>query len=470
MIQDNLPALYNNQKLIKSSNNAILLVNQIIDEGNAEYWYRRGVEHKTKKEWDAAFYSYAKAININPKEAKYYIAKAYISSKLNKIVNVIDSICLGFECHKRWDDFINILSEIEWSSLYDFLKNQGLKGGREGFVVAVVQLVKCNSLKEEKELFNILEDLNTIYDKDLRRNCYNLKGIAKRECCGQDYKYYGNYEEYEIETKDALICFNKALEVEPNFISYYNLYLIYCIIGSRFNDYDKAIISIDNAINLEPDNIYAYEERARINYPETSGVEDCLRAIDDFNMLINLRPQCSKYYFSRGMIKYWNLKIQDEALEDFNSTINFFDGNTDDLSYIQHAFLNRGYIKYSKEDYSGAKEDVLKILDLCEQYSSDCDLEQLLSNMLLGEISNATEDYLSSIYYLTKCIALFNADSINSNACYFYYCSAYYYGIHIIDAYLSRAFAYKAIGETKKAEEDMRSIETIKNEKSRLPF
>lgn len=80
--------------------------------------------------------------------------------------------------------------------------------------------------------------------------------------------------------------------------------------------YDEAIDSYDKAIELEPDDAMAYQNRAAA-YSSKGQVD---RAIDDYNKVIALVPKRSNGYVGRGLT-YARNGLYDSAINDYNKAL-----------------------------------------------------------------------------------------------------------------------------------------------------
>lgn len=99
----------------------------------------------------------------------------------------------------------------------------------------------------------------------------------------------GNY-------KEALSCFNKSLEINPD---YCDCLTDRAITYFYLNKHELSIIDLDRAIYLEPDNPFRYSSRAYIK--ERLG--DNFGAIEDYRKAIALDPEDTIAYNNLGLIE-----------------------------------------------------------------------------------------------------------------------------------------------------------------------
>lgn len=196
----------------------------------------------------------------------------------------------------------------------------------------------------------------------------------------------GNYEQ-------AIIFFNKAIELNPNEVIYYtnrarskyylndlsgakvdvniaaeldndnissakrdventsDIYVLRSEINLELELYKEALDDINFAINLKAD-AYNYFLRGVI-YHE---MDEFSSAVLEYNRAINIDPSDPDYYYYRGNSKTW-LKDHNGAISDYDITINI-------NSEYSEAYLNRGYQKTWIEDLNGACLDFKLALSL----------------------------------------------------------------------------------------------------------
>ena len=151
--------------------------------------------------------------------------------------------------------------------------------------------------------------------------------------------YYnrGNLFMNEKRIDEAIIDFNKAIEMNPNFARAYNNR------GSLFMDKkrnDEALNDFNKSIELEPGYANVYYNRGTLFMNEKRNDE----AIIDFNRAIELNPNNVKAYYNRGTL-LMDEKRNDDAINDFNKVIELEPG-------YANAYYNRGLVEF----YSGKKD------------------------------------------------------------------------------------------------------------------
>lgn len=129
----------------------------------------------------------------------------------------------------------------------------------------------------------------------------------------------------------------------------------YTEIGMRLyetNNYKEALISFNKAIELDSKYYQAYYMRANTK----KMFEDKHGAMKDYNKTIELKPDLSEAYFERGNIKF---VLQDYygAISDYTSTIVLNENHIE-------ALYKRGQAKHQLEAYQDAINDCSKILQI----------------------------------------------------------------------------------------------------------
>ena len=150
--------------------------------------------------------------------------------------------------------------------------------------------------------------------------------------------------------------------------------------------YDAAVKCWTEAIELNPNNFYAYESRGY--YFHLQHVGRFKEALDDYTHAINLRPSVADNYFYRGET-YMNLGETELAKEDFERALTLnpqMSGALGELAYIYtksdplkaidfadralefndrnwRAYYSRGLALYTMHNYEAALEDARRALD-----------------------------------------------------------------------------------------------------------
>ena len=117
-------------------------------------------------------------------------------------------------------------------------------------------------------------------------------------------------------------------------------------------EYDKAIEHFSNAIGLNPQLPWAFNNRS-ISYWRQGNYN---RAIQDATRAIELGPNYAHGYQSRG-VAYWHQGIYNRAIQDFNKVLELDPSNT-------FAYFNRGLSMLFTEEQGNAVLDMSHAQDL----------------------------------------------------------------------------------------------------------
>jgi tetratricopeptide (TPR) repeat protein len=115
-----------------------------------------------------------------------------------------------------------------------------------------------------------------------------------------------------------------------------------------------AVADLDRAIQLEPNNAEAYNNRGYFK----SKLADIQGALADYNRAIQLNPKYTAVYSNRGLLKTDNLQDIQGGLADYNRAIQL------NPKYA-YAYNNRGLLKADKlYDFQGALADYDRAIQL----------------------------------------------------------------------------------------------------------
>lgn len=212
---------------------------------------------------------------------------------------------------------------------------------------------------------------------------YNMRGLA--------YAYLGNY-------KQAIEDYNRAIEIYPIYPNAYsNRSAAYLLLGNykqsvedynkstqldaiasydrraiedfnkaaalNYNDPQKAIEYLNNAIKLQPNYANSYHLRGN-NY---ATLKQYHLALEDYNEAIRLNPTYPDTYQSRGVLHTSLLQYQ-RAIEDFSNAISLKHDNVE-------AYKCRGYVYFSEGNKKLGCADAKKACAL-----GNCQLSEVAKN------------------------------------------------------------------------------------------
>lgn len=124
-----------------------------------------------------------------------------------------------------------------------------------------------------------------------------MSAIAEKDTIAELYIWRGNARYEQKDYDNAIIDYNKAIEINQNYtLAYFNR--AFALIGKK--EYDKAIEDYDRVINQNPDYLAnAYTIKGSV----LRAMKQYCQAIDYYNKAINLDPNYANAYFNRGIAK-----------------------------------------------------------------------------------------------------------------------------------------------------------------------
>jgi tetratricopeptide (TPR) repeat protein len=229
--------------------------------------------------------------------------------------------------------------------------------------------LESRRMSEFAGLFNLSNAL-TRYDSARRGAQKQFVHIEVQPQSADDYNKRG---EARLEKKDldrALSDFNKALELEPDFVparencdrvelarnerslKFAKTHNHFVREQLKMGNLERALALANSAIELHPDYAAAYNNRGLIK--QKKGNRD--EALADFNKAIELSPKMSAAYVNRARIKRSNGSF-DDAMADCDRAIDL----KPDFAV---AYNIRGELKRRKGDADGALADYNRAIEL----------------------------------------------------------------------------------------------------------
>lgn len=159
--------------------------------------------------------------------------------------------------------------------------------------------------------------------------------------------------------------------------------------------YEQALLTINKAIELEPDSIYNYLLRLRIFDLTGQFKEEIL----DLNKVIEFdkkRNNKSVYAFQQRAVAQIELGLYKEALSD----VDYFIVNRDTIGSLAEAYLNKASIYYKLNDNKNSEKFYKQVL--VENNEKNKSIE---SQAIIG-LSNLSKSPKDALELLNKAIAL----------------------------------------------------------------
>lgn len=165
---------------------------------------------------------------------------------------------------------------------------------------------------------------------------------------GKQFDSEGNYEE-------AIRNYSHAIEMNPQYLDAYKdrAYLYHCN-----GEYDEAIRDYTEAIKLDPQNADLYCNRGSAFH----GKKELELAISDYGAAIGLNPKTIEAYFGRGNI-FLNQRDYDQAITDYSRVIELSPQYAEAYERRGRAYMYDGNYQYSIKNLSKAIELDPELID-----------------------------------------------------------------------------------------------------------
>ncbi len=162
--------------------------------------------------------------------------------------------------------------------------------------------------------------------------------------------------------------------------AYAPIHLHQAVIYGRDGDYDRALESLNKAIELDPSLVEAYQQRAAI-FDE---LQDNIRALSDFTTALELDPSDGETYVQRAAV-YMKRRLYDAAAADYGKALELMPGDPKILLNRAVAFLNKN------EPHSALVD--LNVLVQSGTTSSKTYSLRGVAQFALGAFKQAREDF-----------------------------------------------------------------------------
>lgn len=175
----------------------------------------------------------------------------------------------------------------------------------------------------------------------------NLK-IENNQATAIDYLAKGDISIQKNNSAQALVDYNKAIELQPTGMAYFRVAQIY----HGKNHLQFAILNYDKAVLLDNSIQDIFYFRASVNL----GLRNYERAIEDFTTAINLSPNDYNSFFYRA-VTHENLGHKKNAIADYTNSINISAQN-------HEAYFNRAKLYLKLNQQQKAVEDFNNAIQL----------------------------------------------------------------------------------------------------------
>ena len=186
--------------------------------------------------------------------------------------------------------------------------------------------------------------------------------------------------------RGALTDYDRAIQLNPNYVFAYNDRGV--LKYEKLNDDRGALADYNRAIQLNPNYAFAYNNRGLVKNEKLNDVQG---GLGDYNRAIQFNPNFAAAYNNRGVLKYEKLNNVQGGLADYNRAIQF------DSNYAA-AYNNRGNLKKDKlNDAPGALADYNRAIQFDPNYAAAYNNRGILKNEKLNDAQGALADYNRAI-------------------------------------------------------------------------
>ena len=204
---------------------------------------------------------------------------------------------------------------------------------------------------------------------------------GNRSISAETYLTWGNTKYYLGDYKGAIIDYDIAIRLKPDYANAYNNR---GNAKSELGQHFAAIADYDSAIRLNPDYANAYNNRGNAK----SELGQHFAAIADYDSAIHLKPDYAEAYYNRGTVKR-ALGQHLAAIADYDSAIRL---NPD----YAEAYNNRGFAKVVLGQHFAAIADYDSAIRLNPDYAEAYN-NRGIAKALLNRISEAKQDVRTAL-------------------------------------------------------------------------
>ena len=296
---------------------------------------------------------YKDKVKNNPNDAESYFQIGHYNEKLGKYTEAFEAYikALGikpsyFEVYEKFlfaeDEKIKEAITI----LNNFIQNE------PNSPEAYFHLAELNSWLNLPENIDIAVES---YQKAIRLNPNYFYALAD---LGTLYQNEGNYSK-------ALEYYLRAIKAKPDDDVIYHVFNLLAEVYSHFGDYNKAIDSLENSIQLGPeytlDNCFYKMGKTYFNLKQYDN------SIEYFQRAISENPKYADAYYDLGWA-YYELDLYEEAITAINQVIKI-DSDRADSHYVL------GNISLTRQQYNESISEFKKALDIDPDFAdAHCNL------------------------------------------------------------------------------------------------
>lgn len=314
------------------------------------------------------------------------------------------------------------------------------------------ELQKANEEQDKKieELKKLLTNANTQQEKEeIVQEIGQQDNIFLSNLRTEVAKNFLEQKNYEQVIKFA----TDAIELNPENAEAYNER---GVAYDYLENYDKSLENYSKAIELNSNYAWAYNNRGNIY---NKHFKNYVKALSDYNKAIEIDSKIADFYSNRGTV-YNDQKKYDLAISDYDKAIEI-DPN------FAFAYNNRASVYITQKKYKKAIPDLHKAIEIDSKYAmlyynlGTIYLEQKKFDEAIENFNKAIElDPDNAYYYNDRGVAYHNLKGYTRHAITDY-TKAIERNSNEGLFYDNRGRCYRAIGENKKAEADFKKAKEL---------
>jgi len=205
-------------------------------------------------------------------------------------------------------------------------------------LVLVIAVLAVLTFQRNKVWMNDL----TLWDDTVKESPYKARPLNN---LGLAYFHRGEFSK-------AMIEYNKALEIDPDYSeSYNNRGLLYFKQG----EFSRAVLDFDLAIEKDPNpaSAYSYYSNRGLAYSHQGNFP---QAMADYNKAIGINPYFAEVYSNRGLL-YFDQDHFIQAIADYNKAIELNPNVSEEYNNRGTCYVHLGNLNQALADYNKAVEN-----------------------------------------------------------------------------------------------------------------
>jgi tetratricopeptide (TPR) repeat protein len=275
---------------------------------DAAVWMARGAYHARLKQWDKATADYAKAIELDPKQA-------HSSNQLGHILWQYGSALSAAGRHDEAEKAYRQAAAVFEKLASDFPK-EAFHQQELGYTYYVFLGPLLEKTKQPQEAEQAYRKAVAVHEKlvtEMRNAQYRTRLNTCYDLLVSLLKANGKTQDAEKVRRQAIEFYEKQATANPQMPQYWQetgeLYL-------HFGEWSKAAASYTKVIELKPDEWDAWHKRGW----SYSHLQQWDKAMADFSQAIKLQPKRWESWTERGHV-HLNLREWDKSIEDYTKAI-----------------------------------------------------------------------------------------------------------------------------------------------------